>query len=83
MVIVGGTRLFAFRVSQVRVPVFGKCPPIGDWPLPILAPPIKTSKLHDVDPQAHGARIVAGHPKIQIDQLMPWNHGPRFGTLAP
>ncbi|MDP3749693.1 MAG: hypothetical protein Q8Q88_21900 [Phenylobacterium sp.] len=51
--------------------------------MPILAPPIKTSKLHDVDPQAHGARIVAGHPKIQIDQLMPWNHGPRFGTLAP
>ena len=41
-----------------------------------MASLIKTCKLNAVDPQAYLAdiiaRIVAGHPQSQIDDLLPW-----------
>lgn len=41
-----------------------------------IASLIETCKLNDVDPYAYLAdvitRIVAGHPRNQIDDLLPW-----------
>ena len=43
----------------------------------IVASLIGTAKLNDVEPFAwlRGvlARMVAGHPNGQLDQLLPWN----------
>jgi transposase len=45
-----------------------------------IASLIETCKLNNVDPQAYLAdiiaRIVAGHPKSQIDDLLPWAYAP-------
>lgn len=44
----------------------------------ILASLIETAKLNNVDPQGYIAsvitRVVEGHPRSQIDQLLPWSH---------
>jgi transposase len=46
----------------------------------IIASLVETAKLNDVDPQAYLAnviaRIVAGHPQSQIDELLPWAYAP-------
>lgn len=45
-----------------------------------IASLIETCKLNNVDPQAYLAdiiaRIVAGHPQSQIDDLLPWAYAP-------
>jgi transposase len=46
----------------------------------IIASLVETAKLNDVDPQAYLAnviaRIVAGHPQSQLDELLPWAYAP-------
>ncbi len=46
----------------------------------VIASLIETCKLNAVDPQAYLgdviARIVAGHPQSQIDELLPWAYAP-------
>jgi transposase len=41
---------------------------------------VETAKLNHVDPQAYLAdiiaRIVAGHPQSQLDELLPWAYAP-------
>ena len=43
-----------------------------------IASLVETCKLNGVDPQAYLAeviaRIVAGHPQSQIDDLLPWTY---------
>jgi transposase len=45
-----------------------------------IASLVETCKLNAVDPQAYLAdaiaRIVAGHPQSQIDELLPWEYAP-------
>ena len=45
-----------------------------------IASLIETAKLNDVDPYAYLsdviARIVAGHPQSQLDELLPWAYAP-------
>ena len=45
-----------------------------------IASLVETCKLNGVDPQAYLAdviaRIVAGHPQSQIDDLLPWAYAP-------
>ena len=45
-----------------------------------IASLIETAKLNGVDPYAYLAdviaRIVAGHPQSQIDDLLPWAYAP-------
>ena len=46
----------------------------------VIASLMETCKLNAVDPQAYLgdviARIVAGHPQSQIDELLPWAYAP-------
>jgi hypothetical protein len=46
----------------------------------VIASLVETCKLNAVDPQAYLgdviARIVAGHPQSQIDELLPWAYAP-------
>jgi len=50
----------------------------GHWAT--IASLVETCKLNAVDPQAYLAdviaRIVAGHPQSQIDELLPWAYAP-------
>jgi transposase len=45
-----------------------------------IASLVETAKLNGVDPQAYLAdviaRIVAGHPQSQLDELLPWAYAP-------
>jgi transposase len=45
-----------------------------------IASLVETAKLNHVDPQAYLAdiiaRIVAGHPQSQLDELLPWAYAP-------
>ena len=44
-----------------------------------------TVKLNDVDPQAWLADVltrIADHPATRLDELLPWNWGPRAAALA-
>ncbi|MGO4669890.1 IS66 family transposase [Bosea sp. 2RAB26] len=47
----------------------------------VIASLVETCKLNAVDPQAYLgdviARIVAGHPQSQIDDLVPWAYAPQ------
>jgi transposase len=47
----------------------------------VIASLVETCKLNAVDPQAYLgdviARIVAGHPQSQIDDLLPWAYAPQ------
>ena len=47
----------------------------------VVASLVETCKLNGVDPQAYLAdviaRIVAGHPQSQIDDLLPWTYAPQ------
>ena len=46
---------------------------------------IQTAKLNDVDPQAWLADVlarIADHPATRLDELLPWNWGPRAAALA-
>ena len=47
----------------------------------VVASLVETCKLNGVDPQAYLAdiiaRIVAGHPQSQIDDLLPWAYAPQ------
>ena len=46
----------------------------------VIASLVETCKLNAIDPQAYFtdviARIVAGHPQSQIDELLPWVYAP-------
>ncbi len=46
----------------------------------VIASLVETCKLNAIDPQAYFtdviARIVAGHPQSQIDELLPWAYAP-------
>jgi hypothetical protein len=47
---------------------------------------IQTAKLNDADPQAWLADVlarIADHPATRLDELLPWNWGPRAAALAP
>ena len=52
----------------------------------VLASLIETAKLNGVDPQAYLTelitRIVQGHPRSRIDDLLPWNLACGPATLA-
>ena len=47
----------------------------------VIASLVETCKLNAIDPQAYLgdviARIVAGHPQSQIDDLLPWAYAPQ------
>ena len=47
----------------------------------VVASLVETCKLNAIDPQAYLAdviaRIVAGHPQSQIDDLLPWAYAPQ------
>ena len=46
---------------------------------------IQTAKLHEVDPQAWLADVlarIADHPATRLDELLPWNWAPRTNSIA-
>ena len=53
----------------------------------VVASLVETCKLNAIDPQAYladvTARIVAGHPQRQLDDLLPWAYAPQpFKAVA-